>query len=535
MKAPGVAPGPAAFFLVTLSAAVGFAMMLVEITATRLMAPFFGTSVYTWTNVIAAIMAALAGGYYLGGKLADRWPRVETALFVVLTSGLLTALVPLTAPGLSGALSPAETTLVSTTPLLVRTSLLVTLVVFAPPVFFMAALSPVVVRLLCLRRDVGWASGVNSAAATIGAILGTFAPTLWLVPALGSRKTVLLAAALQLLLALGGFIALRRWRPAAVAALGVGALAAVGLAASAPLRDAPGLVEEQETRYQYARVVHHDSQTELKLESEVGGCQSLLLEGSYLTGGAYYDHALLMPFFAGKPAGAPLKVLVIGLGAGTVARQYYHFWGPLQKLTVVGVEIDPALPDLGRRHFRLDESVAKGLRVVAADGRTFLAMSPERFDVILIDVFSHEVFIPFHLATREFFDLVRRHLTPGGVVGMNVVVERFPSRLLDALEGTVADVFGAVWHEKLPGAFNVQLLAAGDGRLDVLGARGRLAAYPPATTPIAEGAALRTLLEQGIDQVARYSPPPGGLVFTDDRAPVEKLTMRDLERFVEVQ
>jgi predicted membrane-bound spermidine synthase len=514
-------------YLLVLAFCAGFTMMLVEITAARLLAPYFGSSNYIWTNVIGAILAALTGGYYVGGKIADRWPRLGTALLLGCVAGAITLVVPFLCRTLSVWVIPEATDVVTAVPVYVRASLLVTLLVFAPPLFLIGTISPLVVRLLSESGGVGWASGANSAAMTAGAILGTFAPTLWLVPWLGSRQTILAGGAVLLLAVAAGLLVRGR------VAIGAAAVAAVLLvpfgleAALPPILVEQGLVEARETSYQYARVIREDGELTLRCGIRGGGKQSIFREDSHLTGGTVFDHFLGLPFLTDKRPGEPLRVLVVGLGAGTVSRQYYHFFGDVFDLSLDGVEIDPELVELGRRHFELGGPEQYDLGVYVADGRRFVATTEKLYDVVIIDVFSRQASIPFHLATHEFFEQIEQRLAPGGVMAMNVLISHLPSRVFEATRESVARAFGQAWYYRIPDSFNVLLLSR-DGRpIDGIAAMSKLRRLPEGWVSVSELGTLRSELWDGFSELVRRAPEPGQPFFTDDWVPAEHLTVED--------
>ena len=191
----------------------GFAVMSLELAAVRILAPYFGDSAYVWTNVIGVMLAALALGAWIGGRLAD--PELGTARLgrLLLAAGLLAALIPLLARPLGQWLLPADLALDAATSALVRGSLATTLLIFAPPVLAVGAATPMLVACLAgARYPVGRASALVAAGSTIGSLIGTFLTTHTLVPGIGSRATIWLCAGILL-----GCAALCRGRPAALA------------------------------------------------------------------------------------------------------------------------------------------------------------------------------------------------------------------------------------------------------------------------------------------------------------------------------
>jgi hypothetical protein len=168
---------------------VGAATLGAEIAAARLVAPAFGASTVVWANTIAVVLLALAGGYWLGGRLADRHPRLRALCSVVLAAAVLLAVVPLAAVPLLGGIEDALSELWG--------SLLAVLVLLAPPVLILGTVGPWAIRLrLAAVEDAGEVAGRLSALSTTGSLAGTFAAALVLLPLIGTRLTFLSFAAL---------------------------------------------------------------------------------------------------------------------------------------------------------------------------------------------------------------------------------------------------------------------------------------------------------------------------------------------------
>src|SRR5262249_31244638 len=159
-------------------------------------------------------------------------------------------------------------------------------------------------------------------------------------------------------------------------------------------------------RYHAARVEQDPDGTRLlRLNEGLDSFHSACVPGE-LWSGRYFD-AFALPAISAPPGpDGARRVLVLGLAAGTMARQAVLLDGGLQ---VAGVELDAALVDLGRRWFELPAAVG----VAIGDARVALAAASTPFGAILVDCYSQQIYLPPHLCTREFFDLVRRRLVPG--------------------------------------------------------------------------------------------------------------------------
>jgi spermidine synthase len=475
-------------------AVVGASSLGAEIAAARLLAPWFGDSTIVWANTIATVLVALSVGYWLGGRLADRNPTAEGLSRLVLLAAGLLAIVPFIArPFLRVSVDALQNVSAGA----FVGSLVGVLVLIAAPVLVLGCVTPYALRLSMTAIDeTGRVSGRLYALSTLGSLVGTFLSALVLIPFLGTRRTFLVYA---LALALVGVLGVRR-RAAVLAPAGVALLLALPVG-TIKASSTGRVIWEQETEYQYARVVQ-DADGERRLELNEGeAIHSIYRSGQWLTGN-YWDEPLVLPFAAGSRE-PPRSMAILGNAAGTVARAYGHFFPGTR---IDAVELDGELLDVGRRLFDMR---GPNLQTHAADARPWLRATKKRFDVIYVDAYR-QPYIPFYLATKEFFELTRDRLTPGGVVAINVGHPRDSPRLEQVLSATLGAVFAHVARDPSEDV-NTQLLASS---VPVTGAAIARAVpdLPPALRPIAAAAA------------ARLAPPlRGGRVYTDDVAPVEWL------------
>ncbi len=480
----------------------GMASLGIEMAASRLLAPYFGTSLLVWANLIGLILVYLALGYWLGGRLADRHPDPVWLYGIAALAGALTGLVPFAA---GPVLRASQQSFFDVSVGLFVGSLLGTLALFSLPVILLGMLTPFATRLAL--RDVASAGrdvGSLYALSTVGSILGVFAAALVLVPLVGTRATFLTFAAALLLASLAGLLAHRRRRAAAAVAAGLAGVALLALIPPGSVRPGANVLYETETYYNYVQVLQTGDDRWLAL-NEGQALHSWYRPGALLSGGIW-DDFLLAPLFAPGPPTPPGSVAIIGLAAGTVARQYAAVYPGAR---IVGVEIDPALVDIGRRYFALDDANA---RAVAADGRTWLQGDGGRYDLIAVDAYR-QPYIPFHLATREFFALARERLTDDGVLVVNVGHGPDDERLLTAMAATLRDVFPNVYVVAPADSFNSLLVAT---------RRPSSLADYASHVEAADNAAVREVAASVDGRVTAWTG--SGEVLTDDRAPVEWLT-----------
>lgn len=447
--------------------------MIIEVTAPRLLQPFFGASNFVWTNVIGVVLLALALGYRVGGRLADRGTSPRRVALLLLLAALLGLIQAFATKPVSLWLLPDPVTL-ARVPAAYRhaqaSSLLVAAIVFAPPVFLLGMVSPQVIKILTLQDiPVGKASGSVFMWGTMGSLAGTFAPTYLLVPLVGSRQTVLLAAfilALPAAFLLAHVYHSRRYSRVASVAILLGLLAfaalVVGSVSRFPIRglsDGQILMFETESGYQYLRVVQDTKDDHvrriLQVDSGEFAAQSLLIEGSAVTG-AYYDTMALLPGLfdgASETRTSGLAVLSLGGGAGTLARVLSSQW-PKQVSRIVNVELDPVVQalspmfDYHPSRFDIDS-----LNYVM-DGRNFLTVNREQFDLIYIDIYARQRSIPYHIVTAEFFAQVWNTLRPDGIVAINVNQRDLQGPLMQGLARSMAQGRYTVMSTPVEGSVN---------------------------------------------------------------------------------
>src|SRR5262245_42163895 len=193
----------------------GAGVLVIEMTAPRALAPFFGQSQFVWTNVIGLILLALAAGNYVGGWLADRTASPAWLGALLLAAAALVAGSAFLPGPVARALLPRELPLEAAYPFLFKGSFVATLVCFAPPVFLLGAVPPFLVRCATARiEEIGRRAGGLYAASTMGSILGAFGTSYVLLDRLGTRGSLLLGAALLAISAIPAFIAARKGAPA---------------------------------------------------------------------------------------------------------------------------------------------------------------------------------------------------------------------------------------------------------------------------------------------------------------------------------
>ncbi|HLY31553.1 MAG TPA: fused MFS/spermidine synthase, partial [Ktedonobacterales bacterium] len=485
----------------------GMVSLGLEMCGPRLMAPYFGTSLFIWANQIGFTLIYLSLGYAIGGRVADRYPNPRLLCALVVIAAVFTGIIPfISAPILNWALlGIAQVNAGVFIGSLVSVNLL-----FLVPTTLLGMVSPFAIRLSI--RQVGSAgsdSGNLYALSTVGSIIGAFLPVLVLIPDWGVRRTLFAGCVALLAVSLWGLRLPERVAATLPGLILLGPLLLPQIFPLGPLKYEPGLIYEQESLYNYIQVVQQPDGTRELILNEGQAIHSIYNPHQVLTGW-YWDYFLAAPYLHRAPnVGQVKRIAIIGLAGGTVARQYSIIY---PKAQIDGVEIDPAIVSVGRRYFGMNEPQ---LHVSVADGRTFIRTTTHTYDVVAIDAFQ-QPYIPFQLTTKEFFQEIRAHLAPDGVVCLNTGHTATDYRLVQAFVNTMATVFPSVFTFNVPDTFNTEVMATmRPTSLATLGTN--MAQVPP-------GSLLAQVAQEVLPVAQVGRPQKGGIVFTDDEAPVEQLT-----------
>ena len=414
-------------------------LLVLEITAGRLIAPYVGVTIYSWTSIIGVILAGLSLGNWLGGRLADRGAG-ETATGVVLVLSAATSLLSLFALVLVAPLiQGSELDLLSS-------SFIYVLSMFFLPSVLLGIPTPLLTTLaLALDDHTGRIVGRMHALAALGSICGTFVTGFVLIQYLGSRLIILLSAIALLLLALPFFRAASR-----KLALGV---IAVALVSGGLTHQQRGFANpcDRESSYFCMRVVDASEQVPfgsaraMVLDHLVHGINHESEPGMLVAPYVHLMQELADRHFADQPQRA-LHYFFAGGGSFTQPRALTAL-DPDASVTVA--EVDPTVTELAQQKMYLS---LEDIEVIHGDARTTLFRQSDRlYDVIVTDAF-HDIAIPYHLVTREYIELARSRLRPGGLFTTNVV-DAFPNpRMVKSLLKTLRQSFEHVdvWLDEIP-------------------------------------------------------------------------------------
>ncbi len=520
----------------------GGALLSLEIASSRVMAPYFGNSLFVWGALIGVVLAGLSVGYWVGGIIADRWATTHVFVGVLGLAAVLVLAIPFVDEWILEQV-------VAWNPGPRMNPVVATVAIFGPPSVVLGTVSPIAVKLLAHSLErLGRTAGRLFAVSTAGSIAGTFATAFFLIPELGTDQLIA-TLAVVLLLAAAAVAIVERLVLATVATLAVAAASFAAVVSLAP--DQGGIVaasqlqnwspvyrqraaedrgggpaegqEGYELRYakdsQYHRIAVVDDSDSRYLRFDSSFQSGMYLNDPFKTRFEYSDYLHLG--LAYKPDAR--NVLFIGLGGGSGPKR---MWRDFPAVQFDAVELDPDVVDVAYRFFELPRD--ERLNVEVEDGRRFLVQNEGPWDAIVVDAFYSDS-IPFHLATNEFLELARSRLAPGGVVVTNIIgaTSGSESRLLRSMLRTYRTVFPTVavhpvrveGDTNLSGVRNV-IFVAGEGaapskeflteRWNDL--RSRAPGAPDLT------AAIR-------DRVDRPIPTNDVPVLTDDYAPTDALLL----------
>ena len=492
----------------------GMSVMAVELGASRLLAPYFSSSQIVWTIIIGTIMIAMALGNVYGGKSADKDPDPDRLYRRILIAAVWIAAIPVAGKYLIILISGLLVLAVDTN-FLILAAFVSCMVIFVFPLFLLGTVTPSLVKYSVKSLDVsGETVGMLGAMNTIGSILGTFLPTFVTIPSVGTSVTFLIFSGILLALGLVYFLSRKSGKKAAAVSLVLFLICTVlGHSDSFAFWEKE-LAYEGESVYNYLQV--RETEEDVILSTNVlFGVQSITKKNGGLTG-MYYDYAMAAPLMAGfDPAsGENCRVLILGMGTGTYARQCLRYFGNME---IEGVEIDEKITALAGTYFDCPPEA----KTVTYDGRAYLGAADRQYDVIMVDAYQ-DITIPFQMSSKEFFEMVHAHLAPGGVMVVNMNMRSgSEGSINEYLTDTICTVFPAVATVDVAGGTNRELFASDD---------------PAMEETLREGTArlsdreLASLLTYAADSLVTCEG--GEHVLTDDRAPVELLGMRAIDEII---
>ena len=499
------------YILFSLVFVASFCLMVAEIIAGRVVAPFVGSSIYTWTSIIGVFLFGIALGNWLGGRLADRYPNPRTFGFIFLLASMSAASIIIVTPLWNFALGldvslPTVITIFS-------------FITFFPLAFFLSFVTPLAIKLALQNiQKTGSTVGNIYGFSAAGSIIGTFATGFWLIADFGSKNTIWAVFAL---LAFIGFYFLYRGSNRKIA---VTFFLLVFVVAGNSAYLAKNICQT-ETQYYCIRIrnVNAYGQRGLALVLD-------LLEHSHIYpaeldpfGDNYTRFFGLLANYKFKTTDE-FKALVIG-GGGYIVPRYLINTFP--KAQVIVFEIDPGVTKTNIEKLGLVEN--ERLRIMHGDARFLInRLSGEKFDIIYGDAFNDYI-VPFQLTTREFLQEVTKHMTPGGIYSINLVASYKHGSFLGSNLLTIASVFPQTYlfpltHE-IRDTPQTAVIVASYEEID----RKKIEKIIPFNDPLWEKLTptlrtafkiFKTITDPELQEFIKNS---GGIILTDNYAPVENM------------
>ncbi len=399
-------------------------------------------------------------------------------------------------------------------------SFIAVLVLFIVPITLLGTVSPFAIRLSVHNTSsAGRISGQIYAISTLGSFIGTFLPTLVTIPAIGTKNTFLVFSLLLLFVALAGLgrFASRRemltyfWMPVVIAIV-------AALSSGQALKNNAGQIYETESAYNYIQVAEQDGFTILRL-NEGQGVHSIYHPNTLQYNGPW-DQFLASPYFYANRKPADVKrVAIVGLAAGTTARQMTAVYGGIP---IDGFEIDPKIVEVGQKYFGM---TMPNLAVHIGDGRLNLEQSPHKYDIIAVDAYRPP-YIPPHMTTQEFFQIAADHLTDDGVLAINSASVPGDRRLINGLATTMGTIFPSIYTVDIPGSLNTMIFATKQPTTPENFATNLFTFFQdPTMHPLLINTMQTTFsnLKTGYETTT---------VFTDDHAPIEWIVNDMVIRFI---
>ncbi|HEU0295789.1 MAG TPA: fused MFS/spermidine synthase [Anaerolineales bacterium] len=495
----------------------GMTTLAAELAAGRLIGNVFGTSNIVWASIIGLILIYLTLGYFIGGKWADANPT-PASMYRVLAWGAFTlGLVPyIASPVLRAAATAFDTLQVG----ILGASFIAVLVLFIVPITLLGTISPYAIRLTVDDTSrAGQTSGQIYAISTLGSFIGTFLPTLITIPAIGTKNTFLLFSMVLLIVALIGLARFagrgqmlkHSWMPLVLLTLAV-------LTANQSLKSNAKQIYETESAYNYIEVIQSDGKTILRLNEGQG--EHSVYRPDTLQYNGPWDQFLVSPYFYANRKPTDVKrVAIVGLAAGTTARQMTAVYG---EIPIDGYELDPKIVEVGQKYFGM---TMPNLNIIIGDGRLNLERSEHQYDIIAVDAYRPP-YIPPHMTTREFFEICASHLAEDGVLTLNSASVPGDRRLINGLATTMATVFPSIYTVDIPGSFNTMIFAT---KQQTVPENFAVNLFSMSQDSTVHPLLISTMQVTFSKLQAGFEPT---MVFTDDHAPIEWIVNDMVLRFI---
>lgn len=439
--------------------ATGAAVLMLELLGTRILSPFYGAGIYVWSSLISVTLVFLAVGYFIGGKLADRWPRITMLYLFILLAGLSLIL-----------LSMADSRVLATTDALGPRwgALCSAFILFSLPLLFLGTIIPYAIKVKAKDlKDIGVTSGNLYAVSTVGSFAGAISTGFVLIPNFAISTVLNLIALLLFAVVVMGFIGSRKYYGLLLLPL----LSVCFLLPQAGSSSAGNFKVIYRTESLYGRIMVLDREN----------LRFLLINGAIqsrydLNTGEFNLPYLRLMQKAIKYHPQARSCLSLGLGGGGIDKRFRA-----AGIAVDNVELDPRVVEVVKEYFGFDG------RLIVNDARSYIRRTAKRYDLVVFDVLNGYSVAP-HLLTQEAFAEIKAILSPKGILTVNTL--GFESHLTSddpyekALYKTLKTVFPYVYVKATGYGFQNIVFYCSDHPLTLDGRFVSIEIFPDEETPI---------------------------------------------------
>ena len=411
----------------------GMASMSLEFAASRILIPVFGSSIYTWGSLIGVILTGLSLGYHIGGKLADKNPNFLKLCLVIFTAGLYIIFIPFIAPTITSSFIQV----VSNSQ---YASLFAVFTLLVAPTFLLGIVSPYAIKLATRRlAELGNVSGNLYSLSTIGSIVGTFLTVFILIPTFEINYILFgLGVTLMVFSSLFGLARFPKVLTGLVVVVLLLFFPSISLSSAGNVMVHTGtLVYEKETLYSHLDVIDYGNIRTLYLDGNIHSQMYKDKPEELVNTYTKYFH---LGFLFNPNA---KDILFVGGGGFSGPKNFLSMYSDV-RMDVV--EIDPDVIKAARDYFNLPVDNGSRLMIHNDDARNFLSKTEKKYDLIILDAFSQN-YVPFHLMTLEYFQLLDKKLTSDGVIISNNIgsMTGDTSEIVRAVYKTISQVFPSLY------------------------------------------------------------------------------------------
>lgn len=397
------------FFAYAVCFITGMVILILELISFRLFAPYFGNSAYVIGILINTILLALALGYYIGGYTADKIKSNKLPYFVIFIVAIYLLIIFASYANILQYFSNLST---------ISGVFIAAIIMFFIPTAFLAFIPPYFIKILATKQTIGTISGRIFSISTFGSIFGGLLTTFILIPSIGSRSIFLITIILLIITSIFGLARYSKMFYLLFLFLVIPFFIS-------PSATGSNIIYQAESEHNIITVYNESGTLYLRLNQNKT-FHSISLDSKTKLSYEYTDYFLIPHMILEAE-----NTLILGNAAGTIMTQTTYFFDT----NIDAVELDPKLTDVGEKYFNLRGNVFH------QDARNFLIKNKKKYDIINIDISSGNFYIPFHLVTLEFFMLINNSLNENGILIINILPPFFNTELGDYYLNTIIQVF----------------------------------------------------------------------------------------------